>query len=150
MTLTTSEDITIRTATPDDFEDIMTVWRESGLSIRPQGRDRQDAFNMQLARFPDTFLVAETNSRMIGVVLGTHDERKGWINRLAVVPEFRGRGIAVSLVQACEKALQASGIGIIAALVEPHNEPSASLFRKLDYTTDVPVIYFRKLCSPDV
>jgi hypothetical protein len=37
-----------------------------------------------------------------------------------------------------------------AALVEHDNEPSSAFFRRVDYRTDVPIHYFRKLHRPDV
>ena len=36
--------------------------------------------------------VAEAGGELVGVVLGTHDGRKGWINRLAVAPAYQRRG----------------------------------------------------------
>lgn len=140
----------IRPATPTDYGNIVVLWQASGLSVRLAGRDRQEEFERQLQRFSDCYLVAEVGGELIGVVLGTHDERKGWINRLAVSPQHQGRGVATALVYACEAALHRNGIDIIAALVEPENEASMKFFERLDYKTDVPVQYFRKLRYDDV
>ena len=93
--------------------------------------------------------MAVERGNIIGIVLGSHDGRKGWINRLAVVPEHRRRGIAAALVRACERALDAHGIEIVAALVEPSSRESAALFEELGYREDVPVRYFRRLSRPD-
>ena len=51
------------------------------------------------------FLVAVADKRIAGVVLGTHDGRKGWINRLAVAKEFRRQKVASKLVTAVETRL---------------------------------------------
>jgi ribosomal protein S18 acetylase RimI-like enzyme len=139
----------IRRATVEDYPAIAEVWRKSGSSIRPHTRDSERAFREQLHAFADSYLVAVEADRMIGVVLGTHDLRKGWINRLAVLPEYRRRGVGAALVQACEDALRALGIPILAALVEQDNAPSAALFQRLGYREDVPVRYFRKVTHPD-
>jgi len=48
------------------------------------------------------FLVAAADQRIAGVVLGTHDGRKGWINRLAVAKDFRRQNIASKLVATLE------------------------------------------------
>ena len=58
------------------------------------------------------------------------------------------RGIAAALVKACDTAIRAHGIGIVTALVEWDNAPSAALFESLGYRADVPVRYFRKLGGP--
>jgi ribosomal protein S18 acetylase RimI-like enzyme len=69
---------------------------------------------------------------------------RGWINRLAVDPRYRRRGIAKKLVAKVEEALAHEGIIIVAALVEAPNEPSLKLFRKLGYEERRDIIYFRK------
>ena len=84
----------IRRAKPEDYGEIVEVWRASGLSVRLQGRESEEAFRLQLDQFPDLYLLAIDGGRIVGVVLGSHDHRKGWINRLAVLPEYRRRGMA--------------------------------------------------------
>ncbi len=109
-----------------------------------------DAFAAQLAEFPQTYLGAEAEGRLIGVVLGTHDHRKGWINHLAVHPDYRRRGLGLRLLRACEMTLEQCGIEIIAALIEEGNSPSIALFERGGYLADVPVHYYRKLRRPDI
>lgn len=136
--------VTIRPATEDDYDQIVQVWTEAGLKASLAGRESRAAFAQQVAQLGRLYLVAVLDESIVGVVLGSHDHRKGWINRLAVVPDCRRRGIAEALVWACEQEIRACGIEIIAALVEPDRKSSAALFRKLGYRTDVEVEYFRK------
>ena len=142
--------ITIRPIRADEYPAVHEVWQAAGLSLRPHGRDAEAEFRKQLAHFPATYLLAEHEGRVVGVILGTHDQRKGWINRLAVHPGYQQRGIARRLIEACEQALFAQGIGIVAALVEEGNPSSAAVFADAGYLTDVPVHYFRKRTRPDV
>ncbi len=137
--------LVIRRAKAEDYDQILVLWREAGTEVSGDGRDSRNAFSRQLGHFPDTYLVATDGGRIVGVVLGTHDWRKGWINRLAVLPEYRQGGLASKLVRACEEAIRGLGIEIVTALVEPANTASVKLFQKLGYRTDVPVRYFRKL-----
>ena len=142
----------IRRATADDYDDIVALWSVAGLRICSEGRDSEQPFRRQLAHFGDLYLVATdplNAKRIVGVVLGSHDHRKGWINRLAVHPDYRRTGVAVRLMSACDAAFRACGIEIVAALVEPDNAASFALFEKLGYRTDVPVRYYRKLSRPE-
>jgi ribosomal protein S18 acetylase RimI-like enzyme len=136
--------VTIRPARPDDYEAIVAVWRAAGSHYELEGRERESAFREQLRHFGDGYRVAVEGERIVGVVLGSHDHRKGWINRLAVLPAFRRRGIAAALVQSCEAALRSRGLNVVCALVEPHNAASAELFKRLGFRDDVPIRYFRK------
>jgi len=63
------------------------------LHIRPKGRDSREAFEGQLASGIQTAVGIEMEQGdLIGVVLVTHDSRKGLINRLAVHPDWRRKG----------------------------------------------------------
>ena len=139
----------IRCAREDDYEPIKSMWTITGLQARIRGRESRKAFLHQLKQFPDLYLVAVDGERIIGMVFGSHDHRKGWINRLAVLPEYRRRGVAAALVTTCDEAIRVQGIEIVAALVETPNTESARLFEKLGYRADVPVRYYRKLSHPD-
>jgi ribosomal protein S18 acetylase RimI-like enzyme len=141
--------ISIRPATEEDYEYIVALWSACNLKVSERGRESKDAFRRQLAKFPGLYLVATDGDRIVGVVLGTHDQRKGWINRVAVLPAYRRRGLAIALVKACDAAIRARGIEIVAILVEPENAASTALFEKLGYQNDVPARYYRKLSHPD-
>lgn len=146
----TNPEITIRPLRADDHPAVRALWEAAGVQARTTGRDAPNAFAAQLAEFPRTYLGAEADGRLIGVVLGTHDHRKGWINHLAVHPDYRRHGLGLRLLRACEMALEQSGIEIIAALIEEGNSPSVALFERGGYLADVPVHYYRRLRRPDI
>ena len=127
-----------------------TLWAAAGMPARLSGRDSREAFLRQLRHYPTTYLAAEHDGQLAGVVLGTHDQRKGWINRLAVHPACRRRGLARRLLRACEQALYDLDIEIVAALIEHGNFASAATFESAGYTADVPVHYYRKRRRPDI
>jgi len=76
--------------------------------------------------------------------LGTHDGRKGWINRLAVAKDFRRQNIAFKLVAAVESRLNIIGIDITACLIEPENTASKSFFYKMGYTKSAGGVLFKE------
>ncbi len=115
----------------------MRIWRSE--AARAERR-----FSSNLNSSPTCIWWRQRGERIVGVALGTHDGRKGWINRLAVQPDHRRQGIAAALVTACDTAIRGHGIGIVAALVESDNTASAAFFEALGYRADVPVHYFRK------
>lgn len=133
----------IRTLGPEDYDRLLDLWQRSGLhSLRPQGRDSRDAIARQLQSGVQTILGLEVDGRLVGAVVATHDSRKGWINRLAVAPEFRRRGYGLRLVEAAEEVLRAQGMQIIAALVESDNPVSLALFQKAGYVENDPGIHY--------
>ncbi len=128
------ERVSLRILSLDDYDRWMGVWQQAGLhSTRPQGRDSRQAFAGQFASGTHTVIGLEVGPVLAGVVLATHDGRKGWVNRLAVLPEYRHRGYAARLVAEAERILKAQGMTVIAALIEPENDASLALFRTLGY-----------------
>lgn len=143
-------DIVIRKFRLDDYERVMELWRQCHLPLKPEGRDSREEIGRQLELPQVIFLVAEEGGKVIATVLATHDGRKGWINRLAVDPAFRGQGLAQRLVRQAEQELEAAGLQMFAALIEEDNLPSINLFEKLGYTFHPEIKYFTRKKSPQV
>ena len=143
------QDIIIRDMTIADYDAVTGVWAEAGLPFRPRGRDRREKMRIEMERGTAVFLVAVAGGEVVGVVLGTHDGRRGWINRLAVIPTYRRRGIAGRLVRGVEARADALGIDIVAALIESENEASLAFFRRMGYAHATEVEYVSKRRSAD-
>ncbi len=69
-----------------DYDQIISPFRTCGLDPKIRGRDSRPAIARQLRSNRGLYLGAFDGDRLVGTVLGTHDSRKGWINRLAVHP----------------------------------------------------------------
>lgn len=138
------------TLTAADYDSVRALWEAAGLSIRPNGRDSAEQFARQLARGTQTVLGVRAGDRLIGVAVVTHDGRKGWINRLAVHPDFRRRGVAQSLISEAERVLRAQGVRIFGVLIEDWNTASLALFEKAGYTRHPDIYYLTKRDAPDV
>jgi N-acetylglutamate synthase len=136
---------------PRHHRAMLELWQRAGLeTARPNGRDGEAAFREQIERGSVTALGVEEQGRLIAVVLASHDGRKGWINRLAVDPSSRGRGLGTLLTRAAEETLRDRGMTVIAALIEPGNEPSLALFRRLGYVEpSAGIHYLSKRTSED-
>jgi ribosomal protein S18 acetylase RimI-like enzyme len=134
----------LRRLTIDDHAAVLALWQRAGLhSIRPQGRDSRTEFDRQLAG-GQIAIGLEEDGRLIGVVLATNDTRKGWINRLAIDPDYRRQGYGEQLVRAAEEALRAAGMRLIAAFIEEGNAASLTLFEKLGYAVHPNITYVSK------
>ena len=129
-----NDHVTIRRLSLDDYDELLALWRRSGLhSLKSQGRDSRASIARQLASGVQTILGLEVDGQLVGTVLVTHDSRKGWLNRLAVDPDHRRQGYAAMLIAAAEQLLHEQGMHVIAALVEHDNAASLALFQKAGY-----------------
>lgn len=139
----------IRDLVPEDYEELIALWDEAGLAYRPRGRDGRERIVRQIEGSCSVFLAAEEDGKLVGAVLGTHDGRRGWVNRLAVLPEYRLRGVAAALVVEVEKRLLDNGIEIMTCLIEGWNEGSTAFFERIGYIAHPDIIYYSKRRSPD-
>jgi len=140
----------IREFSIKDYDALMTLWNDAQLPFKPKGRDKRDKIEYELEHRKDIFLVAEINGKLVGSVFGTHDRRKGWINRLAVAPEFQRQDIAKKLIAEVEDRFSELGIDIIACLVEDWNTKSLQVFEKLGYKKHSDIVYFSKRKNSNV
>jgi ribosomal protein S18 acetylase RimI-like enzyme len=147
--LRAKDGITIRPLKEDDLEQVPRVWVEAGLPYRPNGRDSPEGLRAQLSRDPDLFLGAFEGALLIGVAIATDDGRKGWINRLAVLPSHRRMGVARALVDGCEDALRKRGRGVFSILIEGRNDASERLFLTSGYRDESEIRYYAKRDSEE-
>jgi len=145
-----ADELTIRAMMPEDYDEVIALWEAAGLPYKPKGRDSRAAIEQQLQLPTAIYLVAERDGMIVGSVLGTHDGRKGWINRVAVHPDHRRKGIARKLVEAVERRCLELGIEIFAALIEDWNETSMRVFERLGYHKHEDIFYYSKRLDPDV
>ncbi len=132
-----------------DYAAVIEVLRVCDLNPRVRGRDSRKNLAKQLRSKQTFYLGAFDGPRLVGTVFGTHDTRKGWINRLAVLPEYQRRGIGSRLVRECERGLRKHGLEMFAALIDSENAASRSLFSALGYTSS-DILYYRIKDHEDV
>jgi GNAT superfamily N-acetyltransferase len=130
--------------------EIIDLWQRAGLHIRPEGRDSLAAFTAQMATGVQTPIGLRDGARLVAVALATHDSRKGWINRLAVEPDYRRQGLAAQLIRLCEEHFHGLGIDIWAALIEDWNEASLALFRQAGFALAADITYASRRSHADV
>lgn len=126
------------------------VWELAGLPYRPNGRDNLESLQAQRKAYPDLFIGAFIDEKLVGVAIASDDSRKGWINRLAVIPEARRHGIGTAMVEECERALRARGRGVFSILIEGENQASENLFLGMGYKLEEDIKYYAKRDSQSV
>lgn len=139
-----SKKLEIRPIKKSELALMLDVWTKAGLPYRPRGRDSMSNLTRQLKQNPESFLGAFVEGKLVGVTIISDDGRKGWINRLAVVPEARGKGIAMRLIKQSEQILRDRGRRLFCVQIEDYNKSSMELFEKAGYTKEDDILYFTK------
>lgn len=136
--------VVVRPLRESELDSMVRVWASSGLPCRPRGRDSLRALKTQRKGSPELFIGAFEHGTLVGVSLVSDDGRKGWINRLAVIPEAQGKGIARRLILESEKALRARGRRLFCVQIESYNKSSMELFERAGYKKEDDIYYFTK------
>jgi len=104
-----------------------------------------DFFFIELhQRFPDTFIVAEENDEVVGYIMCRMEyglsnfgfkglSKKGHIVSVAVMPDFRRKGIGEALVNEATNGMQQYGAKQAFLEVRVTNEPAVDLYKKLRF-----------------
>ena len=144
------DSMTIRKFRIEDYDQVIKLWQESELEHRPTGRDTRERIAAEIEKETAIFLVAEINDEIVGTIFCTHDGRKGWLNRLSVLPKMQRKGIASDLIKEGEKRLRELGIGVLCALIWRSNSSSKELFESEGYDLLEDALYFVKKDRPDI
>ena len=136
--------ISIREAAQQDIDTIIRIWRNAELIHKPNGRDRKENLHSQLRLPQICVFIAAIKSKDVATIMVSHDGRKGWLNRLAVLKNYRNKGIAQKLIAHSEIWLASQGLEIYATLIDDPNDPSMTVFMKAGYTKHKDIVYFTK------
>ncbi len=99
----------IRAMTLDDYDTVIELMSATpGISLREA--DSRESTARYLARNPAMSFVAEIGGCVCGCVMCGHDGRRGYLQHLLVLPQYRRQGIAKALVERCLASLEAVGI----------------------------------------
>ncbi len=139
----------LRRPTIDDYDDLVRVWANAGLPFKPEGRDCRNRIEKEMQRADSAFYGLFEDERLVAVGLASYDGRKGWIQRVAVGPDQRGRGLGGEIIAACEEFLKSLDAEVISCLIEDLNYPSISVFRNAGYSCWGNILYFSKRDSSD-
>jgi len=143
-------EIIIRKASQQDIDTILRIWQNAELTHKPKGRDTKENLLSQLRLPQICVFIAAIEEKDVAMIMVTHDGRKGWLNRLTVLKNYRNKGIAQKLIAHSENWLAAQGLEIYATLIDDPNDPSMNLFMKAGYTKHNDIVYFTKKKHPEV
>ena len=113
-----------------DYEKVYELW----MSCKNMGfndiDDSKECISRFLERNPNTSFVAIKNEKLIGIILGGHDGRRGYIYHLSVNENYRKNGIGSELVKNCLESFKLEKISKVALLVFKYNEAGNSFWEK--------------------
>lgn len=92
-----------------------------------------EAFGRQLSWDSEMVLVAAAQGQVVGVIIGTIDNNKGYYYRIAVAKSHQRKGIGRALTQGLKKRFEQRKVSRVLVTVDSHNEPILPFYESLGY-----------------
>ncbi|WKB36245.1 GNAT family acetyltransferase [Terrilactibacillus sp. S3-3] len=125
----------------DDFDAVIHLWTKAGLLLSRS--DTMAGIMNKLKRDPELFFVLEKTNQIIGVVMGSYDGRRGWVNHLAVDPDYQGQRLGQKIMNELESRFKQAGCEKVNLLIEQNNEKVQGFYEKQGFKRDE-LIYMEK------
>jgi ribosomal protein S18 acetylase RimI-like enzyme len=115
----------------DEVPSLVAFWLAAGLRFYPDLATHETG--MLLDSGTNLVLVDERDGELAGTVLGTWDGRRGYVQRLATAPGWRGQGVAAGLLADLERRLRDWGCEKVTLLIEPDNADVTGFYERSGY-----------------
>jgi ribosomal protein S18 acetylase RimI-like enzyme len=136
----------IRPYLESDEQAVISLWHACEVT-RPWNDPKKD-IERKLVVQRDLFLVVEIGGLIVASVMAGYDGHRGWINYLAVHPDYQRRRIASNLMEAAQTLLLQMGCPKISLQVRLSNESAVGFYKSIGYSQDE-VVSLGKRIIPD-
>lgn len=136
-------ELTIRPFAPGDEAALIALWARCDL-IRPWNDPRKD-IQRKLGLQPELFLIGQRDTELVASVMAGYEGHRGWINYLAVAPEYQGQGLGRLILDHAEERLRELGCAKINLLVRATNDKVIAFYERLGYRRDEVICLGKRL-----
>ncbi len=138
--------VEIRSARPDDFDHILSFWRDA--TEIASSTDDMDGLTVLHQFDPEALIVADDDGTIVGTLIAAFDGWRGGYYRLAVGPAQRGQGLGRALVAEGEARLARRGCRRVSLFAVASHEPAVAFWSAVGYRHDVDHIRFVRNLTP--
>jgi len=143
----------IRPYKPTDEPDVVRLWQRAGLT-RPWNDPKLD-IQRKMCVQSEWFVVgvvdgrSSEDDRVIASAMAGYDGHRGWINYLAVDPDFQRAGCGRDLMSHLESLLLEAGCPKVNLQVRADNSDAIAFYESIGFLEDKVVSYGKRLISDE-
>ncbi|MDD3239857.1 MAG: GNAT family N-acetyltransferase [Lachnospira sp.] len=136
--------VNIRNMSANDYDGVYDMWIHTpGMGLNSTD-DSREGIAKYLKRNPTTCFVAESDGKIVGVIMTGHDGRRGYIHHTAVLSDYRNQGIAKRLVDCAMSALEKEGINKVALVAFKKNDIGNGFWGNIGFIEREDLVYRNK------
>ena len=141
-----AQTLQIRPYHPLDEREVIALWRRCNL-LSPANNPWEDIARKCRVN-PELFFVGQLNRVLVATCMAGYDGHRGWINYLAVDPDYQRQGLASQIMTHAEDVLKTRGCPKINLQIRSSNTQVIAFYENLGFSTD-PVISMGKRLLQD-
>jgi ribosomal protein S18 acetylase RimI-like enzyme len=126
--------LNIRKYQPTDEAQLIKLWHDCCLIV-PQNNPQRDIF-LKLQIQPELLLVGLVGSELVASIMAGYEGHRGWLNYLAVSPNFQRQGIGRSMVETATANIEAMGCPKINLQIRTSNIDVIEFYKRIGFTID--------------
>ena len=128
-------------------EEVVVLWEACGLLV-PWNDPRRD-IQRKLEIQPELFLVGCLDGKLVASVMAGYEGHRGWVNYLAVHPDYRRRGIGKQMMGRVEELLLGLGCPKINQQVRKTNREVINFYQGIGFKDDEVIGLGKRLIADD-
>ena len=130
----TESSLLIRPFQTEDVDALVALWKMCELTGPWNNPHKDIARKLQVQ--PELVLFGLLRNSLIATVMGGYEGHRGWINYLAVHPDFQGNGYGQEIMNSVETGLREMGCPKINLQIRTGNDRITYFCEKLGFTKD--------------
>ena len=124
----------IREFIEKDTKAVIALWVRCRLVVPSNNPQKDIERKLEVDR--DLFLVGTLENKIVATVMGGYDGHRGWINYLAVDPDYRNNGYGRLIMKEVEQRIRTKGCSKINLQVRTTNKAVIEFYQSLGYSDD--------------
>ncbi|MBD2411706.1 GNAT family acetyltransferase [Nostoc calcicola FACHB-389] len=125
-------EVKVRPYHSDDEQQVIELWHQCNLVV-PWNDPKRD-IELKLQFQPHLFLVAAKDDLIVASIMVGYEGHRGWINYLAVLPNYQRQGIGWLMMNAAEAELKKLGCPKVNLQVRSSNKSVIAFYEKIGFT----------------
>ncbi|MHA2288408.1 MAG: GNAT family N-acetyltransferase [Promethearchaeota archaeon] len=114
-----------------DYNEVLELWIKAGIGIGSS--DTKEEISVIMDQNPELFLIGKEEEKIVAVVIGAFDGRRGYVHHLAVDPKYQKEGYGKAIMNELIKRFQKKKVHKIHLFIEKQNNEVINFYSKLGW-----------------
>jgi len=110
------------------YHEVLALWKRAEIGVGSS--DTKEEIELILDRNPELFLIGKEEEKVVAVVIGTFDGRRGYVHHLAVDPVYQKEGYGKAIMDDLIERFRRKKVHKIHLFIEKRNKKVMNFYSK--------------------